>query len=65
MLRSRKRAGQSRQLFRIDPAIAVSLRVWSETDVSGVIWSNGGHISSSKTEIMQVFLQREAGAKSM
>ena len=27
MLRARKRAGQSSQLFRIDPAIAVSLRV--------------------------------------
>ncbi len=51
--------------FTCDSGIAVSLRVWSETDVSGVIWSNGGHISSSKTEIMQVFLQREAGAKSM
>jgi hypothetical protein len=47
--------------FTRDSGIAVSLRVWSETDVSGVIWSNGGHISSSKTEIMQVFLQREDG----
>lgn len=41
--------------------IVVSLRMWSETDVSGVVWSNGGHISSSKTEVMQVFLQQEDG----
>ena len=41
--------------------IVVSVRTWSETDVGGVVWSNGGHISSSRTEIMQVFLQQEDG----
>lgn len=41
--------------------IVVSVRTWSETDVSGVVWSNGGHISSSRTEILQIFLQQEDG----
>lgn len=41
--------------------IVVSVNTWSETDVSGVVWSNGGHVSSSKTEVMQVFMQQEDG----
>jgi hypothetical protein len=41
--------------------IVVSVRTWSETDVSGVVWSNGGHISSSRTDILQIFLQQEDG----
>jgi len=41
--------------------IVVSVRTWSETDVDGAVWSNGGYISSSRTEIMQIFLQQEDG----
>lgn len=41
--------------------VVVSVNNWSETDVGGVVWNNGGHISSTKTEVMQLFMLQEDG----
>ena len=43
--------------------IVVFVNTWSETDVSGVVWSNGGHVSTSKTEVMQIFMQQDDGSE--
>ena len=43
--------------------IVVFVNTWSEADVSGVVWSNGGHVSTSKTEVMQIFMQQDDGSE--